>query len=241
MIRTIFATCVVLGFLAAQSRADWSTTQPSIKVAIVPFVVHGDAGHDWLGNAMQEGLATGLHQASGVIVAGTAPADAAGALAMAKYSGADVIIFGSIQIVGDQMRVAGQIISPITGEQVGALRSDGSQRDLFNIEDLLAARVERILAPPTSLNPATTGKPATLQLVGPTIAGGPSRYFDGDLMTQITPPAQYRDEYDKYYYQTSDTSAFAAWCGAPWGVWGGCSGAGYGIGCPVIATPVSGW
>ena len=39
MIRIIVATCVVLTFLAAQARADWSTTQPSIKVASVPFVV----------------------------------------------------------------------------------------------------------------------------------------------------------------------------------------------------------
>jgi len=240
MIRTVFATCVVLSLLASAARADWDTTRPSMKVAIVPFVVHGDAGRDWLGNAMQEGLATGLHQVSGVIVAGIAPADAAGAIAMTKYSGADAVVFGSIQVVDQQIRVSGQIVSTITGESLGAIRSDGSQRDLFDIENILAARVERVLRPPT--NPgATGGKPATLQIVGPAVAPGPSRYFDGNVMAQITPPDRYRDEYNKYYYQTADTSGFGAYCGAPWCVWGCGLCSPCGIGCPVIATPVHGW
>ena len=86
---------------------------PAMKVAVVPFDVQGKAGHEWLGRAMQEGVATELSggiEMAGVIVPGIAPEDAAGSSAMAKSTGADAVIFGSIQIVGDQIRVSGQII-----------------------------------------------------------------------------------------------------------------------------------
>ena len=166
MIRIIFVMSAMLSLVTVEARADWGTTRPSMKVAVVPFNVHGDTGGDWLGRAMQEGLATGLHRVSGVIVAGVAPADSAGAMAMAKYSGADAVIFGSIQVVDGQIRVAGQIISTETGESLAALRSDGSQSDLFNIEDILAARVERILMPPPANHAATGAKPVALPVVG---------------------------------------------------------------------------
>ena len=204
---------------------------------------------------MQEGLATGLQGSSpvsGIIIAGIAPVDSAAAIAMAKDSGADGVIFGSIQIIGDQMRVAGQIISMRSGQSVGALRSDGAQRDLFNIEDALAARVQRIVfSLPQSNHQSVAAAPATFAVVGPTVAGGAPRYFDGNVISRITPAPQFRDEYDRYYYQTADTSAWGSCCGAGWG-FGGCgygafSGGAFGGGAFAvgynfaIATPVHGW
>ncbi len=215
-----------------------------MKVAVVPFSVHGDSGQNWLGSAMQEGLATGMRQVSGVIVAGVAPADAAGATNLVKYVGVDAVIFGSIQLIGEQIRVTGQIISTDTGESLGTLKSDGSLRNLFDIEDVLAARAERILVPPQTNRGTANGPAATLQVVGPTMGPGVSRYFDGNLMAQITPPDRYRDEYDKYYYQSGNSCFYAAGCGACWGGWGGW-GCGWasacGVCCPVVATPVTGW
>jgi len=249
MIRIICAMCVVC-MTVGIARADWAPRPPAMKVAVVPFDVQGEAGHEWLGRAIQEGLATELSGASGmagVIVPGVAPADAMGSSAMAKSTGADAVIFGSIQVVGDQIRVSGQIISMSTGESLGTLRSDGAQRDLFNIEDLIGGRAVRILTPPRapSNEKTATAAPATLTVVGPTIAANVPRYFDGNVMSQITPAPKFRDEYDRYYYQTADTSAWAAWCGAAWnvggsvlGFGGGCGG---GCGGAVVATPVSGW
>jgi TolB-like protein len=239
MIRIISAICVLLPFLTTEARADWGTTRPSMKVAVVPFTVHGDAGREWLGRAMQEGLATGMRQVSGVIVAGLAPADAAGAIYMSKSTNADAVIFGNIQVISGQIRISGQIIATDTGESLGTLRSDGSERDLFNLEDVLSSRVERILMP-SPANHAAAGPAVALELVGPTVGPTTSRYFDGNLMGQINPPDRYRDQYDKYYYYSGDTSAFGYWCGRPWGAWGCGIGCGA-IGCPVIATPVSGW
>jgi TolB-like protein len=241
MVRIILVMCGILSFATVEARADSGTTRPSMKVAVVPFDVHGDTGRDWLGRAMQEGLATGLHQASGVIVAGVAPANAAGAMSMTKSTGADAVIFGSIQLVDEQIRVTGQIVSTDTGESLGTLRSDGSLRDLFDIEDTLAARVERILMPPPANRITTAGSAATLQVVGPTVGPGVPRYFDGNLMAQLTPPDRFRDQYDKYYYQPGNTCSYSAYCGASWGAWGCGLWSSCGVCCPVIATPVTGW
>jgi TolB-like protein len=219
-------------------------------VAVVPFDVRGESGHEWLGRAMQEGLATGLQRASGisgVIVAGIAPADSAGAVAMVKSAGtgagtgagADAVIFGGIQVVDGQIRVSGQIISMSTGKSLGVLRSDGSERDLFSIEDVLAVRAQRILmhARPADRAVHTNPRPQ-IELAGPTIGRGGSRYFDGDVLSQITPPARFGDDYDRYYYYSADTACCATY-------WGG-SGyfCGFGFGNGVLfpgAYPVSGW
>jgi TolB-like protein len=247
MMRIIVATCALaLAGLAATARADSSTTRPTFTVAVVPFDVQGEPGHEWLGRAVQEGLATGLQRASGVsgvIVAGIAPADSAGAMAMAKSAGtgagADAVVFGGIQMVDGQIRVSGQIISMSKGILLGILRSDGSERDLFNIEDSLADRTQRILMHARPADRAVRSNPRPqIELAGPTIGRGGSRYFDGDVLGQITPPARFGDEYDRYYYYTADTSCCASyWCGS--GYFGGC-GFGNGVLFPA-AYPVGGW
>jgi TolB-like protein len=243
MVRIIVATCAMaLAGLAAAARADSSTTRPALTVAVVPFEVRGESGREWLGRAMQEGLATGLQRASGisgVIVAGIAPADSAGAIAMAKSASADAVVFGAVQVVDGQIRIGGQIISMSTGKSLGVLRSDGSQRDLFNIEDILAARAQRILMPARPADRAVhSNSRPQLELAGPTIEHGGSRYFDGNVLSQITPPARFGDDYDRYYYYSADTAYCATyWCGS--GNFCGC-----GFGNPVLfpaAYPVSGW
>jgi TolB-like protein len=245
MFRSIALLCVILSMAAATARADSATTRPGITVAVVPFDVQGESSREWLGKAMQEGLATGLQSGSnisGIIVAGLPPQDAAGAIDMAKSTGADAVILGSIQISGDQIRVTGQIISTATGAPLGSLRTDGAKEDLFNIEDLLSNRVQRVLTP-ANPHAASSVPPAQLTLVGPTIASGPSRYFDGDVKSQITTAPRFADEYDRYYYQSSDTSSLSCGYGNSWcGGCGGCFGFSYcGGPCPVIATPVTGW
>ncbi len=241
--------CLVIFVAAVSARAD-ATTRPTYKVAVVPFSVHGDGGHEWLGRAMQEGLAMGLGNGSGVsgvIVAGATPADAAGAMAMAQNAGVNAVIFGSIQVANDRLRVNGQILWLDGGQAIASLRADGAVADLFNVEDILAARVARVFAPATRSNAVAAGPAPTLTLVGPTIGGGPSRYYDGDLMAQLAPKDTHRDDYNRYYYQTGDTSALGYSCGAyggigGWGIGGGCSFGGFGGGCStVIATPTSGW
>ena len=251
MVKIIVAMCAMaLVGLASAARADSSTTRPTLTVAVVPFDVRGESGREWLGRAVQEGLATDLQTVSGisgVIVAGIAPADSAGAMAMAKSAGtgagtgarADAVVFGGIQMVDGQIRIGGQILSMSTGKSLGVLRSDGSERDLFNLEDVLAARAQRILMPARPADRTVRANPSPqIELAGPTIGRGGSRYFDGNLLSQITPPARFVDDYDRYYYYTADTACCATYCGG--------SGyfCGFGFGNGVLfpaAYPVSGW
>src|SRR5580692_9097003 len=76
MIRSIFAMMLMALILPAAALADAPTSRPSVKIAVLPFDVQGTSGQDWIGRAMQEGLATGLQNQPGVqavIVSGIAP------------------------------------------------------------------------------------------------------------------------------------------------------------------------
>jgi TolB-like protein len=239
MIRLLIAIIFVA---AAVARAD-ST------VAVMPFEVQGAAGNEWVGRAVQEGIATGLQKGShlsGVIVAGIAPTDAGGAISMAKPANADAVIFGSVQIVDDQIRVLGQIILTGSGKSLGTLRCDASEREIFDAEDRLAAQAQRILTPVVAGNrPATHTAPPTIQLVGPTVSTSAPRYFGGDVMSEINQAKQYRDEYDRYYYYSADTAGcgWVSCFGAPCFGFGGGGFCGFG-GAPSIlpvVTPVHGW
>ena len=129
MFRSIALLCVILSLAAATAHADSNTTRPAVTVAVAPFEVQGESGREWLGKAMQEGVATGLQSGSnisGIIVTGLPPTDAASAIDMAKSTGADAVIFGSVQIVDDQIRVTGQIISTATARSLGS-RTAGSR------------------------------------------------------------------------------------------------------------------
>ena len=250
MLQKVFVLCVLVSLMAAaRAWADAATTRPTVAVA--PFQVLGPDGHDWLGRAVQEGVATSLQRSSGfsgLIVAGLAPADARAAIDMTKSAAADVVVFGAVQIQDDQIRVTGQLISIRTGRPLGAFIADGNQRDLFNIEDRLADRCRAILTANTNTKPSRASGPApTLELVGPTITSTTSRYFDGNVMSQITPPARFQDDYYRYFNQSADTSGFGCVFTAPGYSWcfGGAGAYGGGGGGPhmvyPVATPISGW
>jgi TolB-like protein len=247
MLRAILAFLLAAFVVPAVVFADGSTTRP-VKVAVLPFDVVGDAGHEWIGHAMQEGLATGLQNGSGisaVIVAGLVPGDESAAIEMGKSVNADVVIFGGVQLVEETLRARGRMVSVRTGEMLGVLQSDGTVRGLFTIEDLLSDRASRILTPVKRVE-ASGAAAATFEIVGPTVASAGPAYFDGDLKAVIGKPDRFGDDADRYYYHSYLTSGcnyscgyggYVGSCGACFGT-AGCSG--NGILCP-IAAPTRGW
>ncbi|HEY1921409.1 MAG TPA: hypothetical protein VGG44_01485 [Tepidisphaeraceae bacterium] len=252
MLRAIVAFLVTAFVVPAAVFGDGSTTRP-VKVAVLPFYGVGDAGHEWIGHAMQEGLATGLQKGSGisaVIVQGVVPADESAAIESGKAVGADVVILGSVQLVEQSLRARGRMISVSTGQSIGVLQSDGTLRGLFETEDLLSDRALRILTPvkrvQTSRLEFSRAAPATFEVVGPTVASAGPRYFDGNISEVIAKPQQFGDDYDRYYYHSYSTSGcysgcgssgYLGSCGAMWGT-SGCPG--NGVLCP-IAAPTGGW
>jgi TolB-like protein len=250
IMQRMLGICLV-AILMIGGRTQGDPTGSKVTVAVLPFNVLAPAGNEWLGRAMQEGLATNLQKSNGLaatIVAGLAPVDANAAITQAKSASGAYVLFGSIQLQDDQMRVTGQIISLVTGQSVGSFKSDGLVRDLFNIEDLLGDRCQRLLSPPKAKVAARSSSPApALELVGPTISSGANRYFDGNLMAEISPPADpYRDDYDRYYLQSADTSSCGYYFGCGgwgfpcYGLGGGWLG-GFGHMVSPVAAPISGW
>jgi hypothetical protein len=137
-----------------------------------------------------------------------------------------------------EMRIAGQIVDVNSGQSLGKLRSDADSRDLFTVEDVLARRVGRILAPTPAI--AAAQGSTSFELVGPSLTPQTPRYFDGNLKSILTPPQRFRDEYDRYYYYSSTT------CGYPFCGWGNCwlGGWCFGFGNPWFfptSVPQSGW
>ena len=115
MLRAILAFFMAAVAIPSLALADGAATRP-VKLAIVPFDVIGEAGHEWMGHALQEGLATGLQKSSGIsaiIVAGVVPVDANAAIVEGRSVDADVVIFGSVQ-VNDQAR---QVIRVVNNHQ----------------------------------------------------------------------------------------------------------------------------
>jgi TolB-like protein len=247
MIRAILAFLLAAFVVPAVVFGDGSTTRP-VKVAVLPFDVIGDAGHDWIGHAVQEGLATGLQKGSGisvVIVPGIVPGDETAAIAAGKSVDADVVIFGGVQLVEESLRAQGRMVSVGSGKTIGVLQSDGSVRGLFAIEDLLSDRAARILMPVKRVG--TPGAAvAAFEIVGPAVASAGPTYFDGDIQSVIGKPTPFGDDYDRYYYHSYSTSGCNYWsgCYGYCGSWGGCFGAagcaGNGVLFP-IAAPTRGW
>ncbi|HEX4055234.1 MAG TPA: hypothetical protein VHX86_13300 [Tepidisphaeraceae bacterium] len=239
-----FLACLIAMTLPATALADVPTTQPALKVAVTPFDVIGNSGQEWMGRALQEGLATGLQKTAGisaVIVPGLAPANAAAAIDATKSLGADAVIFGSIQVLDDQIRIGGRIVSMKTGQTIGQLQCDGTVRGLFDVEDILSDRAGRVLKAATRVAVSRTAAPVSFEIVGPSVATRGPQYFDGDISAAIAHPERFRDDYDRYYYHSADTAGWGTMCGAPFscGVPFVC-----GSGNPVlfpVATPVSGW
>jgi TolB-like protein len=205
-----------------------------VKVAVLPFDVLGEAGHEWVGRAMQDALGTGMQNVRGisaVLVPAVGPIDTDAALTAARSAGADFVIFGTIQFVDDQMRVSGHVAAVASGKIVGSLTSDSNLRDLFGVEDSLARRAGMLVSPPPIQPSASPSPRPEIQLVGPSLPARQSLYFDGDLSSVTATPDRFRSDYDRYYYHPAAGDACLGWGGY-------FGGAACGVGGVIMQTSV---
>jgi TolB-like protein len=148
LIRFFAAICVI----AAPLLADGPTTTPSASVAaptvlIFPFQPMGQlAGREWVRSALQEEMVadvnkTGLVQTRSMLEP-LVSTDSAKAIAAGKDAGAAMVIFGNYQIVGDQIRVTGQMTQVPSRNVVTTLQATGIVVDIFRVENTLAAQID---------------------------------------------------------------------------------------------------
>jgi TolB-like protein len=101
----------------------------------------------WIAKSLQSSLVAELTRQGVAPVAWPQPmADAAAALNLARAQGAAYVILGSTQTVDTDIRVTGQIINVATGQVTGGLKSTGAIRDIFAVQDELAAQVQSSIA-----------------------------------------------------------------------------------------------
>ena len=215
------------------------------RVLVLPFTELSDEPkREWVGKAMQQSLIAELTR-SGMVAVVTPPADAApandaaAAAKLARDQQAPLAITGSYQLIGEELRVTGQMIEAIDGEHIAAIKATGSLRDLFGIEDIIGGQVRRdlqaILQPDqvaSSQNPGAND-PFGVESSGPVQRRTPTGAYDGsDLQRSLgnndqwSPgaPSYTEDRRDRYRYDYPTayypTYTYYDWCGynyySPW-------------------------
>jgi TolB-like protein len=72
---------------------------------------------------------------------GAIPANRDAALANGKTAGADYIVSGTIQESDGRVRIAGDVLDVAKNQPAGSFKATGDTRDVFELEDQVAARV----------------------------------------------------------------------------------------------------
>ena len=214
------------------------------RVLVLPFTeLSEEPKREWVGKAMQQSLIAELTRSNMVAVV-TPPAnapvanDAAAAAQLARDQHAPLAIIGSYQLVGEELRVTGQMIESINGEHIAAIKATGSLRDLFGIEDIIGGQVRRdlqaILQPPqvASSKPGAND-PFGIESSGPVQRQTPTGSYDGsDLQRSVggndqwSPgaPSYTEDRRNRYQYDYPTVYhppyTYYDWCGynyyRPW-------------------------
>jgi len=120
------------------------------SVLVLPFTPVAGAS-EWIGKGIQEDLATELVRQSRLNVltppnAGPA-SDATDAARIGRERNVTLVIYGSYQIVDPQVRINGEVVDVNAGRAIAALKATGPRRDLFNMEDVLAAQTVAAIPP----------------------------------------------------------------------------------------------
>lgn len=197
-------------------------TADRAKVLVLPLTeISEGTKREWIGRAMHQSMLAELarlHFVEPLTSNTKAAADSVSTAEVAAQTGADAgaafVVFGSYQIVGDDLRVTGQIIDVATAKVAGGLKATGNVRDLFGVEDILAAQLKRELASaiePTEArldvvaNAPTTQPAPGLAPIGAAVPAGPApqvTYEGSELQKALRAGASNEqtldDSYNKY-------------------------------------------
>ncbi len=138
-------------------------------VLVLPFEVIGEdaTNRAWLGRAVQQNLLAELSRVQTLQpVSTSAPASATSPQGLSSTVPARFVISGTVQSVGNDLRITGQIFDASTQTVLTGLKATGSSRELFSMQDTLATQASRALPQPVAKQPAVAPVTAP-QLVAP--------------------------------------------------------------------------
>jgi TolB-like protein/Flp pilus assembly protein TadD len=117
------------------------------NIVVLPFTnLSGSEADDFLGDGLCEEITNQLARMEGLqIVARTSAfmykGRAADVRAIGRELGAGAVLEGSVQRSGDRLRVTTQLVEVATGYHLWSERYDREMKDVFDIEDEIAANV----------------------------------------------------------------------------------------------------
>lgn len=125
--------------------------QPAIKsLAILPFrSLTPKAGDEYLGVGLADVMITRLSNVNQLIVRPTSsvlPFGDKDALQAGKALNVDSVLEGSVQQVGDRVRLTVRLLKTSDGQSLWAYQCDEQCSDVFQLQDLVAAKVTQALA-----------------------------------------------------------------------------------------------
>src|SRR5688572_12985329 len=209
---------VAAALLAVLTIASGSRAADAPKVLVAPFTEISDGPkREWISRAIQQALVAELARVPLVSPMNAKVEvkadDAQAAAAAAKDAGAAFAVFGAYQLVEQELRVTGQVLDAGSGAVLGGIKATGNLRDLFGVEDIVAAQVKRALTSklaPTTQPAEPLAERTTIEPSGPVRAEREQRRtFDGSDLEQslgddrpyaAAPPRVYDDERERYRY-----------------------------------------
>ena len=194
-------------------------------VLVFPFAPVGDAAARRAGEAIREGVAAGLgrdgavHIVEAPAAVPTRPADVAAGqqaatdalLGAARDAGADVAVWGTYEVAGDEIRITGRVVDVRRGDLLGTLKASGPLREVFRVEDGIADQARRLVRGPGAdpvrgggpvvVRPAPAAAPYPPSYVPSTYVTGPRFYpYDPSFDPSYTYGPAYPRRYVPYTY-----------------------------------------
>lgn len=131
------------------TNSNQSKSAPGIgnSIAVLPFKsLSSDAADDFLGLGMSDALITRLGGVSEVAIRPTSAVRRYGGddqdpVAAGRELQVESVLAGSVQRVGDRIRLTAQLISVADGRQLWADKFDAKLTDLLSVEDSISERV----------------------------------------------------------------------------------------------------
>ncbi|HEY1384389.1 MAG TPA: adenylate/guanylate cyclase domain-containing protein [Dongiaceae bacterium] len=122
------------------------------SIAVLPFTnMSGDPEQAYFADGMTDDLITDLSQVSGLFVISRNSVFAykgktIGPRQVAKELGVRYVLEGSVQRAGDRVRINAQLIDTQSGGHLWADRYDGSNADIFSLQDKVTGSITDALA-----------------------------------------------------------------------------------------------
>ncbi len=126
----------------------------SKNIAVIPFQnITGDKEKNWIGAGFSETLTTKLVKVSEITVLErenlskildeikfqyTGAVDEKTAVKMGKLYGADVLVFGAFQVIGEKLKITARFVDVETRKVIDTAEANGNISDIFKLQDEIA-------------------------------------------------------------------------------------------------------